>query len=167
MIVDYSLGQPGSVHNAYAFQGTQVFQDPTNILPPCHWIWADSAYPSKMWCAVLFKRPHGGGLMHRQNIYNHYISKICIRVEHAFSVLKGQFQSLHKLQLKVAKDKDLHVTIHWIMCCMILHNMIIQFESNQSDDLDRSMNWAIREAKGWDQGVHDEIGEEGVGMHGQ
>ncbi|KIK22954.1 hypothetical protein PISMIDRAFT_101460, partial [Pisolithus microcarpus 441] len=76
IIVDYSLGQPGSVHDVYAFQGTQVFQDPTNVLPPHHWIWADSAYPSKTWCAVPFKRPCGGSLMCRQNIYNHYVSKV-------------------------------------------------------------------------------------------
>ncbi|KIK14091.1 hypothetical protein PISMIDRAFT_117640, partial [Pisolithus microcarpus 441] len=76
MIVDYSLGQPGSIHDAYAFRGTRIFQDPTSCLPPHHWIWADSAYPSETWCAIPFKRPRRGSLTHRQNIYNRYVSKV-------------------------------------------------------------------------------------------
>ncbi|KIK12989.1 hypothetical protein PISMIDRAFT_72181, partial [Pisolithus microcarpus 441] len=55
MIIDYALGQPGSVHDAYAFQGTQMSQDPTNLIPARHWIWADSAYPTETWCVVPFK----------------------------------------------------------------------------------------------------------------
>ncbi|KIK11841.1 hypothetical protein PISMIDRAFT_121974 [Pisolithus microcarpus 441] len=150
MIIDYALGQPGSIHDAYAFRGTQIFQDPANSLPPHHWIWADSAYPSEMWCAVLFKRPHGGSLTCRQNMYNCYVSKIHVRVEHVFTALKGRFQSLCELRLKVTRDEDLHITIYWIMCCMILHNMIIHFESNQSNKLVGLTNWAIREGKEWD-----------------
>ncbi|KIK14866.1 hypothetical protein PISMIDRAFT_39221, partial [Pisolithus microcarpus 441] len=108
MIIDYALGQPSSVHDAYAFQGTRIFQDPANSLPPHHWIWADSAYLSEMWCAVPFKRPCGGSLTCRQNMYNCYVSKV------------------HTLE--VTRDEDLHIAIYWIMCCMILHNMIICFE---------------------------------------
>ncbi|KIK14157.1 hypothetical protein PISMIDRAFT_117530 [Pisolithus microcarpus 441] len=167
MIVDYSLGQPGSVHDAYAFRGTRIFQDPTSCLPPRHWIWADSAYPSEMWCAVPFKRLCGGSLTCRQNIYNRYVSKICVRVEHAFAALKGRFQSLHELWLKVTKDEDLHVAIYWIMCCMILHNMITYFVSNRSDEVEESTSWAIREVEGWDENVVDEIREERTGTHGQ
>ncbi|KIK15531.1 hypothetical protein PISMIDRAFT_115004, partial [Pisolithus microcarpus 441] len=118
-------------------------QDPTSCLPPRHWIWADSAYLSETWCAVPFKRPCRGSLMHRQNIYNRYVSKMHIRVEHVFAALKGQFQSLCELRLKVTKDEDLHIVIYWIMCCMILHNMITYFESNQSNEVEESTSWAI------------------------
>jgi len=62
MIVDYALGQPGSIHNAYTFQGTWMAQDPANLIPPHHWNWADSAYPCETWCAVPFKKPQGGNL---------------------------------------------------------------------------------------------------------
>jgi len=62
MIVDYALGQLGSIHDAYAFQGTRMAQDLANLISPCHWIWADSTYPCKTWCAVPFKKPQGGNL---------------------------------------------------------------------------------------------------------
>ncbi|KIK12607.1 hypothetical protein PISMIDRAFT_120564 [Pisolithus microcarpus 441] len=100
-------------------------QDLANLIPTHHWIWADLAYPTETWCVVPFKKLHGGQLTHRQNIYNHYLSKVCVRVEHAFAALKGHFQSLWELRLKMDKDNDLHVAVYWIISCMILHNMII------------------------------------------
>ncbi|KIM57633.1 hypothetical protein SCLCIDRAFT_28722 [Scleroderma citrinum Foug A] len=166
MIVDYVLGQPGSVHDAYAFHGTWMYQDP-GLIPQHHWIWADSAYPCEKWCAVPFKKPRGGRLTHRQNTYNRYLSKICVRVEHAFAALKGRFQSLHELQLKINKEEDLHVVVYWIMCCMILHNMIVHFEARRKRTLNNgSMDWAIQEAGRLDDDDDDTGGEQG-GTEGQ
>jgi DDE superfamily endonuclease len=62
MIVDYALGQPGSVHDAYAFQGTQMVQNPAGVIPLHQWIWTDSVYPCETWCAVPFMKLHGGNL---------------------------------------------------------------------------------------------------------
>ncbi|KIM56625.1 hypothetical protein SCLCIDRAFT_132182 [Scleroderma citrinum Foug A] len=166
MIVDYALGQPGSVHNAYAFHRTQIYQDP-GLIPQHHWIWADSAYPCEKWCAIPFKKPHGGGLTHRQNTYNRYLSKIRVRVEHAFVALKGCFQSLRELRLKINKEEDLHVVVYWIMCCMILHNMIVHFEARRKRTLNNgSMDWAIQEAGRLDDDDDDTGGEQG-GTEGQ
>ena len=87
--------------------------------------------------------------------------KICVRVEHAFAALKGCFQSLHELRLKVAKDKDLHVAVYWITCCMILHNMIIHFEANQQDEFgDGMMDWEIDKTEGWEEDEGDWDGEQ-------
>ena len=79
MIVDYALGQPGSVHDSYAFQGMQMAEDPT-VIPRSHWIWADMAYPSEKWCVVPFKKPRGGNLTRQQNTYNRYVSKVHTKV---------------------------------------------------------------------------------------
>ncbi|KIO11381.1 hypothetical protein M404DRAFT_127245 [Pisolithus tinctorius Marx 270] len=167
-IVDYALGQPGSVHDAFAFRGTRMYQDPASFIPPHHWIWADSAYPTEKWCVVPFKKPRGGSLTRRQNIYNQYLSKVRVRVEHAFAALKGRFQSLQELRFKVNKDSDLHVTVYWIMCCMILHNMVIRFESDRRDTLgEGTMRWAIREGEELDGGGDEDVGEEQRGTPGQ
>ena len=182
MIVNYALGQLGSVHDAYAFQGTQMLQDPTNSIPPNHWIWADSAYPFKTWCTVPFKKPCGGRLTWRQNTYNRYLSKvclkdpawcnslltilkICVRVEHVFAALKGRFQSLWELRLKMKTDDDLHIAVYWITCCMILHNMVICFETRWREELgEGTMSWVIREAEWEDE--DEEGGEERGGTPG-
>ena len=55
LVVDYGLGHPESVHNAYAFQGTEMAQDLEAQIPEGHWIWVDSTYPTKPWCVVPFK----------------------------------------------------------------------------------------------------------------
>ncbi|KIK33477.1 hypothetical protein CY34DRAFT_99522 [Suillus luteus UH-Slu-Lm8-n1] len=60
MIVDYCLGQPGSVHDAYAFKSTRLYEEHANLLPDGHWVWADSAYPLEPWCIPPFKKPHNG-----------------------------------------------------------------------------------------------------------
>ena len=75
-IVDYALGQLGSIHDAYAFQGTRIFREHATLLPPSHWTWADTAYPTEKWCVVPFKKPKGGRLSWRQNLYNRYVLKV-------------------------------------------------------------------------------------------
>jgi len=74
-IVDYGLGHPGSVHDAYTFQGTQMAKNPDQAIPEDHWIWADSVYPTQTWCIVPFKAT-GGGLLRTRNLYNKYLSKV-------------------------------------------------------------------------------------------
>ncbi|KIN99226.1 hypothetical protein M404DRAFT_114857, partial [Pisolithus tinctorius Marx 270] len=51
-----------------------------------------------------------------------------VHVEHAFAALKGRFQSLHELHLKIWNERDVKVAVYWVMCCIILHNMVIHFE---------------------------------------
>ncbi|KIK99460.1 hypothetical protein PAXRUDRAFT_45762, partial [Paxillus rubicundulus Ve08.2h10] len=53
-------GQPGSVYNAYALQGTWVVQDHATLIPHGHWTWADTRYPTEKWCIMPFKKPRGG-----------------------------------------------------------------------------------------------------------
>ena len=59
------------------------------------------------------------------------LCQIRMRVEHAFAALKGHFQSLRELQLRMRTQQDLHIVVYWITCCMILHNMIVRFEAKQ------------------------------------
>ena len=75
-IVNYGLGHPGSVHDVYTFQGTHIAQEPDDLIPEGHWIWADSAYPSKTWCAVPFKATQTTPLSRPQKIYNRYLLKV-------------------------------------------------------------------------------------------
>ena len=77
LIVDYRLGHPGSVHDAWAFRGTRIASRPAQLIPDSHWMWADSAYPSETWCVVPFKKPKGRRLSQDQNVYNKYLSKVC------------------------------------------------------------------------------------------
>jgi hypothetical protein len=74
LIVDYSLGHPGSVYDAWAFQSTRVYQEHATLLQDGHWIWADSAYPLEPWCIPSFKKP----LTNDQKTFNYHLSKVSI-----------------------------------------------------------------------------------------
>ncbi|KIK75869.1 hypothetical protein PAXRUDRAFT_171437, partial [Paxillus rubicundulus Ve08.2h10] len=50
---------------------------------------------------------------------------ICVQVEHAFDALKGHFQSLQELHHPIRNEQELQYVIHWVNCCLILHNMVI------------------------------------------
>jgi len=68
-----------------------------------------------------------------------------VRVEHAFAALKGHFQSLRELWLQVRTKKDIQIAVHWIQCCIILHNMIIDFEKELG--INSSTGWAREEGQ--------------------
>ena len=88
-------------------------------------------------------------------------------VEHAFVALKGHFQSLRELRLRIRTEDDLHIAVYWITCCLILHNMIVQFEAKRRRELgEGTMRWAMREAE-WEDADDDVGGEERGGTLGQ
>ncbi|KIO00816.1 hypothetical protein M404DRAFT_152038 [Pisolithus tinctorius Marx 270] len=126
-----------------------IFKDPIGVMPHRHWTWADMAYPSEKWCVVPFKKLQEGNLTKCQNTYNHYVSKIHVRVEHAFAALKGQFQSLRELHIKIGnKPENMDLAMYWITCCFILHNMVVQFEERCCEELGQgTMDWAMREGE--------------------
>ena len=55
MIVDYSVGHMGSVHDSWAFWSTCTYKEQDRIFGPSEWMWADSAYPSETWSVSPFK----------------------------------------------------------------------------------------------------------------
>ena len=66
-------------------------------------------------------------------------------MEHAFAALKGRFQSLRELRLRICSPDDLDYAIHWVQCCIILHNMVIRFEDVLGKE--SSTTWARAEAQ--------------------
>jgi hypothetical protein len=76
LIVDYGLGHPGSAHDSYAFQGTQVHQQHDTLLADNEWIWGDSAYPLSTWLVPPFKKPRNQALNHEQRTFNYFLSKV-------------------------------------------------------------------------------------------
>jgi hypothetical protein len=70
------VGHTSSVHNSWSFRSTHIFKEHERVLAPGEWIWADSAYPSEMWCVSPFKKPIGGKLTPDQWTYNYHVSQV-------------------------------------------------------------------------------------------
>lgn len=83
--------------------------------------------------------------------------QVRVRVEHTFAALKGRFQSLRELRHPVTAEKDLHYSSYWILCCFILHNMIIRFEGRHEGE--DTFEWARREGARFVAAVGDGTGE--------
>ncbi|KAF8833818.1 hypothetical protein BDN67DRAFT_916207, partial [Paxillus ammoniavirescens] len=62
LIVDYSMGNPGSAHDAHAFRSTRIYEEHDTLLAQDEWIWGDSAYPLTTWLVAPFKKPRDGHL---------------------------------------------------------------------------------------------------------
>jgi hypothetical protein len=150
LIVDYSLGHTGSVHDAWAFRSTRTFKDHEKIFGPGEWMWADSAYTPETWSVAPFKKPINGQLTADQRTYNYWVSKVStvfnvygstkcyiqirIRVEHTMGLLKGTFQSLKEIRIQLVNTKRHKLIIMWARVCIILHNLIIRIEGDNFDD---------------------------------
>ena len=76
MIVDYSVGHTGSIHDSWAFQSTCTCKEYEHIFGPNEWMWADSAYPSETWSVSPFKKPAKRELSPDQKTFNYHLSKV-------------------------------------------------------------------------------------------
>jgi hypothetical protein len=52
-------------------------------------------------------------------------------VEHAIWLLKGRFQSLKELRVRINSERDHKWAVLWILCCIILHNLILIIEGDE------------------------------------
>ncbi|THU76989.1 hypothetical protein K435DRAFT_878449 [Dendrothele bispora CBS 962.96] len=55
-IVDFAVGLPGSQHDASAWEETHLFKEHDKLLGKDDFVWADSAYPLRIWCQSPYKR---------------------------------------------------------------------------------------------------------------
>lgn len=53
-IIDYSVGLPGSQHDATAWAETYIYNEHERLLEADEWIWGDSAYPLDTWCQAPY-----------------------------------------------------------------------------------------------------------------
>ncbi|OBZ71019.1 hypothetical protein A0H81_09532 [Grifola frondosa] len=113
--LDYAAGNVGSVHDSEAFCMTRMYREHDRLLGPGEWIWADSAYPSETWCVTPFKKPTNGALTADQKTFNRNLSSI-------------------RLRIQISSKKWHEWAIAWIRCCLILHNLIIDFEGVNNDE---------------------------------
>ena len=83
-------------------------------------------------------------------------------MEHAFGALKGRFQSLQELCISIGSQKDLDYATTWVLCCLILHNMVIQFEEKRYGP--KSAQRLASEAWAREEGGQVEDEDEGAGV---
>lgn len=89
-------------------------------------MWADSAYTVTSRVIPVHKRPAADDPLNRQ--FDMAVSHIRIRSEHCMGAIKGRFQSLRGLRIRINRKRDHVDACEWIRMCLILHNLVIDIE---------------------------------------
>ena len=150
--MDYSLGFTGAVHDSEAFKHTAAGKFPNWFFDGDEFAWVDSAYPCTMHTMPVHKEP--ASRIPENAIYDRYLSHLRVRSEHTMGALKGRFQCLRGLRLKINSKKDHLGAMQWIKCTIILHNLIIDVEGPSQADFFRNQHTSAEEAE--DRGPHHE-----------
>ena len=123
-IIDFRYGHTGSTHDSTAWEDMQIIWKHKDIIKDEEWIWADLAYPIctclhffipdsliltmyikiSAWVVAPYKKPEYD--LADNEIFNNHVSHIHIQSKHAIGFLKGQFQSLKELHIKITNQKS-------------------------------------------------------------
>ena len=124
-IIDYATGFNGSRHDTHCFGSTRLSKPHEDLSPNREWCWGDVGYPLQSWLMIPYKIPNR---TKENRDFNYALSRVRIRSEHAIGYLKGQFQSLKELQVRINNRKDMRFASYWIQVCIILHAFVIDHE---------------------------------------
>jgi hypothetical protein len=130
-IVDYSHGFTGSTHDSAAFQHTAAARFPDWFFNDHEFAWVDSAYALTVHTIPVHKEP--ASRLRQNAIFDKAVSRLRVRSEHCMGALKGRFQCLRGLRVKINNHKDHHEAMQWISVAIILHNLIIEIDSIEGD----------------------------------
>lgn len=138
MLLDTSIGYPGSMHDARVLRNSELFTKAENkdilkepvitrngiqIRPL---LLGDGAYPLLPW--LLKPYPNNAALNQTQRVFNRTLSSARSTVERAFGTLKGRWRVL----LKRLDNRFCNVSKVILTCC-ILHNFC-QIAGEEFDD---------------------------------
>ncbi|KAF9009809.1 hypothetical protein BDZ89DRAFT_908235, partial [Hymenopellis radicata] len=97
--------------------------------------WADSAYAVNSRTIPVHKEPASFDPNNAR--FDTTLSRIRVRSEHCMGALKGRFQCLRGLRIRIKSAEDHLYAIRWVVICIILHNLIIDIEGTaESEHLD-------------------------------
>ena len=146
--IDVCTGFPCSLHDAQVFRLSNLYARAVNneiLTSPVRNIngvqvgpqlLGDGAYPVKAWLMKPF--PRIGNLTRSQRKYNRELSKLRVKVEHAFGHLKGRWRCLRKGELY----ESIEIIPYTVIACCILHNICVEMNDDFecSDDSDSDDN---------------------------
>lgn len=98
-IVDYSVGHTGSAHDAAAFKGTAAYHFPDWFFEGEEFVWGDSAYTLTERMIPVHKEP--ASFIPENALFNTTVSCLRVRSEHCNGALKGRFQCLRGLRVRI------------------------------------------------------------------
>ncbi|KAI9911559.1 hypothetical protein PsorP6_009709 [Peronosclerospora sorghi] len=106
-------------------QNCDLVQDKDRMFSGREYLLADSGFVPDITIIPCFKKPAHGSLNTEQKIFNKQLSSFRVCNEHCIGLLKGRFQSLKCLRLRLQDEDDAQRIIAWIISCAVLHNLLL------------------------------------------
>ena len=98
-------------------------------IPPESHLLGDGAYPLETFLMTPYK--DNGCLTREQKKFNYVLSSTRVFVEQAFGILKKKFRILNYMKIQ-----NVVLAKQTIMACFVLHNIIIENEKPNVDDVE-------------------------------
>lgn len=91
---------------------------------------ADGGYALTSNLITPYRNPQG-----EQLEFNGKFFSARIIVEHVMGLLKGRWGCLRGLRIQIRKKEDVERVNRWIVCVLILHNMVMKFKDNWDEEV--------------------------------
>jgi hypothetical protein len=128
-ITFYQTGWPGSVGDSTIFDESHLCKQPELYFSNDEFLLADAGYGAKAFICTPYKHPMA--IIPHNQLFNTLFSSARVHIEHLNGLLKGRFCSLKGLRTQVKKVKDYDKINKWIVVCLILYNMMIDFRDEE------------------------------------
>lgn len=105
------------------FANSKTGRFPERFFHGGEYLLADSGYATSKHIVAAYKKP--AAEIPENEVFNHQLSRIRMRVKHCNGMLKGRFQSLKGLRCVLNNVDDHRRVVYWIRACAVLHNILI------------------------------------------
>jgi hypothetical protein len=141
----YLAGFPGCVHDNRVYKNTELYRDPEKFFGSSYFLLSDSALTNSRTVVSSFKCASGHSLPPDRERFNKILAKPRVISEHTIGMLKGRFQFLKSMPMKITEQKkSVKKILRIIDCCVIIHNFLLKVgddelpndwvEEEESDD---------------------------------
>lgn len=127
-----TTGFTGSAHDSRVYANCALGQRPQDLFAPGEYVSADSAYVATPTVVPQYRRPKSN--LHPYKAFVHLNDSIRIDAEHGFGILKGRFQSLCGLCVRIVNETRYRFAFEWITACCVLHDIFIHCDDTWKKD---------------------------------
>jgi hypothetical protein len=129
----YYAGWPGSVHDNRVFKNSMLYVNAAHFFNVQEYLLGDSAFDNMWFMVSAFVCLPGRQMAYNHEKFNTAMARPRIISEHCIGILKGRFpylRSIRKIIKKGKKKKSLKAILEIIEVCVILHNFLIDHNSD-------------------------------------
>lgn len=130
----FMVGWPGSVFDSSVFDTSDICRHPEKYFSEGEFLLADAGYAGKWFICVPYKSPDTDQA--HNMLFNELFSSGRTIIEHVNGIWKGRWTSLKGIRTQVKTERDLKKICQQIIVCLILHNLMIDFDDDWEEDID-------------------------------